>query len=49
MKSKIYISRNGSVTHLRHRRAKNGNLCKAMPIKDGDLFIGKELIEQFKI
>ena len=49
MKSKIFISSNGAVTHLRYRRAKNGSLCKAIPIKDDDLFKGKELIEQYKI
>jgi len=49
MKSKINISSNGSVTHLRYRRAKNGSLCKAIPVRDDDLFIGKELIEQYGI
>ena len=49
MKSKIYISSTGSVTHLRYRRAKNGSLCKAIPIRDDDIFIGKELIEQYGI
>ena len=49
MKSKIYISNNGSVTHLRYRRAKNGSLCKAIPVRDDDLFIGKELLEQYGI
>jgi hypothetical protein len=49
MKSKINISSNGSVTHLRYRRAKNGSLCKAIPVRDDDFFIGKELIEQYGI
>lgn len=49
MKSKIYISSSGSLTHLRYRRAKNGSLCKAIPVRDDDLFIGKELIEKYGI
>ena len=42
MKSKIYISSNGSITHFEQQ-----SLAKA--IRDDDLFIGKELIEQYKI
>ena len=34
---------------MRYRRAKNGSLCKAIPIRDDDIFIGKELIEQYNI
>jgi hypothetical protein len=34
MKSKIFISSNVLVTHIRYRRAKNGSLCKAIPIRD---------------
>ena len=46
MKSKIYMPKNGSVTHLRYRRAKNGSLCRAIPIRNDGVFIGKELIEK---
>ena len=49
MKSIINFSNNSSVFHLRYRRAKNGSLCKAIPIRDDDQFIGKKLIEQYKI
>lgn len=49
MKSKIYFSNQGNVPHLRYRRAKNGSLCKAIPINDDDIFIAAEIIKQYRI
>ena len=49
VKSAINLSREGSNLHLRYRRAKNGTLCKAIPVKNFGEFIGKEIIDQYKI
>lgn len=49
MKSQLMFSTNGKTTHVRYRRAKNGSLCKAIPIQKDDIFIGKEIIEQYGI
>jgi integrase len=49
MKSKLYFSNRGSIMHLRYRRAKNGSLCRAIPVKNDNMFISKELIEKYKI
>lgn len=49
MKSKLYFSKNGNRTFLRYRRAKNGSLCKYIPIYNGDIFIGQEIINQYDI
>lgn len=49
IKSKIYFSNQGNVSHIRYRRAKNGSLCKAIPINDDDFFIAGEIIKQYKI
>ena len=49
MKSQLFISPNGNNLNARYRRAKNGSLCRAIPIQNDDIFIGKEIIEQYKI
>lgn len=49
MKSELFYSNQGDFLHIRYRRAKNGSLCKAIPIKDDDIFIGEEIIRQYKI
>jgi integrase len=48
-KAKLLYSINGNVLHLRYRRAKNGSLCRSIPVKNDELFIGKAIIEQYKI
>lgn len=48
-KSKINFSQNGNTVHIRYRRAKNGSLCKSIPINDDAIFIGKEIIAQYGI
>jgi integrase len=49
MKSKIYFSVDGNAIHARYRRAKNGSLCKIIPIQNDDIFIGMEIKNQHKI
>jgi site-specific recombinase XerD len=49
MKSRLQFSRNGSITHVNYRRAKNHSLCKSIPIEDDGIFIGKEIIDQYGI
>jgi site-specific recombinase XerD len=49
MKSKLYFSTNGDIKHVSYRRAKNGSLCKVIPIEDDKLFIGGEIIKQYNI
>ena len=49
MKAKLFFSQNGNLNHIRYRRAKNGSLCKSIPIYNGDIFIGQEIINQYKI
>lgn len=48
-KSVIYLSRNGSNTHVRYRRTKNNSLCKAIPIQNDYIFISEEIIEEYNI
>jgi integrase len=48
-KSTVNLSREGSVMHLRYRRAKNSTLCKAIPVRNFGVFIGQELIDQYNI
>ena len=47
MKSKLLFSTNGK--SFRYRRAKNGSLCKGIPVNVDDIFIGEEIIKQYKI
>lgn len=49
MKSQLNFSNNGDTSHVRYRRAKNGSLCKAIPIENDDIFIGEEIVNQYKI
>jgi integrase len=49
MKSKLHFSTQSNGLHLKYRRAKNGSLCRAIPIQNGDIFVGKEIIEQYHI
>jgi hypothetical protein len=42
MKSSLFFSTHANSTHIRYRRAKNGSLCKAIPIQNDDLFIGMD-------
>jgi hypothetical protein len=49
MKTKITLTKNGDLLHLKYRRAKNGSLCKAIPIKNDEVFIAKEIMNQYKI
>lgn len=48
-KSQLFFSSNGNYFHVRYRRAKNGSLCKSIPIRNDDIFIGEELIKEYKI
>ncbi len=47
MKSKLLFSANGK--SINYRRAKNGSLCRGIPINNDDIFIGEEIIKQYKI
>ncbi len=47
MKSKLLFSPNGK--SIKYRRAKNGSLCKGIPVNVDDIFIGEEIIKQYKI
>jgi len=49
MKSHLVYFTQGNSTHANYRRAKNGSLCRAIPIKQDGIFIGKEIINQYKI
>ncbi len=49
MKSELNFSQNGNAKHIRYRRAKNGSLCKAIPILNEEIFIGEEIINQYQI
>lgn len=47
MKSKLLFSIDGK--SIKYRRAKNGSLCKALPVTTDDIFIAQEIILQYKI
>jgi len=49
MKSDLNFSQNGNTLHIRYRRAKNGSLCKAIPIINEEIFIGEEIVNQYQI
>jgi integrase len=49
MKSELFFSQQGKITHVRYRRAKNNSLCKAIPIQNEGIFIGGEIIKQYGI
>lgn len=48
-KTELLFSTMGKTKHLKYRRAKNGSLCKAIPLQDDEIFIGKQIIEQYNI
>lgn len=47
MKSELLFSVDGK--SVKYRRAKNGSLCKAIPVKTDDIFIAEEIIKQYNI
>ena len=49
MKSQLHFSTHSNTLNAKYRRAKNGSLCRAIPIQNDGIFIGKEIIEQYKI
>jgi integrase len=49
MKSKLTIRNEDKVTHLSYRRAKNRSLCKGIPVLNNDVFITKEILEEYGI
>jgi integrase len=49
MKSKLFFTIKGRNKHVRYRRSKNDSLCKAIPLQDDEIFIGKQIIEDYGI
>jgi site-specific recombinase XerD len=49
MRSEMFFSLHGEVTHIKYRRSKNNSLCKAIPIQDDNFFIGGDIIKQYQI
>jgi integrase len=49
MKSKISILREGNFQFLKYRRAKNGSLCKGIPVEGDDVFIGNQIVKEYNI
>jgi site-specific recombinase XerD len=49
MKTKVQIKSNRNASYLSYRRAKNHSFCKAIPILNDEVFIAKEIIEEYKI
>jgi site-specific recombinase XerD len=49
MKSKLHFSTQSDGLLVKYRRAKNGSLCRAIPIQNEDIFVSKEIIEQYHI
>lgn len=48
-KSKIELNWHNLTPHLSYRRSKNNNKCKGILLINTEYFIGKEIIEQYKI
>lgn len=48
-KSQLLFATKGKTLHVKYRRAKNGSLCKAIPLQEDDIFIGQQIIEQYNI
>ena len=48
-KSQLLFATTGKTKHVKYRRAKNGSLCKAIPLQEDDIFIGQQIIEQYNI
>lgn len=49
MKSVLYFNRGESVRYMNYRRAKTNSLCVGIPIINDGIFIGKDIIDQYKI
>lgn len=49
MKSKLNIWVNNDIEYISYRRAKNASLCNCIPIINDEIFIGGEIIKQYKI
>ncbi len=48
-KTSITLTKQGSLVHLKYRRAKNGSLCKGIPVSNDDIFIAAQIIDDYKI
>lgn len=48
-KSELYLSTQGQTTSMQYRRAKNGSLCKGIPIRNDGFLIAAEIIKQYRI
>lgn len=48
-KTRVILSNSGDKRHLSYKRAKNGNLCRAIPVMNNGIFISKQIIEQYNI
>jgi integrase len=48
-KSKIGLYRSGDTTCIQYRRAKCQTLCTGIPVDNDDVFIGKQIIEEYGI
>jgi site-specific recombinase XerD len=48
-KSMLTIRNEDKVTHMSYRRAKNRSLCKGIPVLNNDVFITKDLIQEYGI
>jgi len=49
IKSSINFNGRNGLQHISYRRAKNGSLCKAIPIKEDNIFISKQIVDQYRI
>jgi site-specific recombinase XerD len=49
LQSKLSFKTHGKIMHMRYRRAKTGSLCKAIPIRNDDIFIAEEILAQYNI
>ena len=49
IKSTLTIRKDGTITHLSYRRAKNRSLCKGIPVVDNEVFIKNEIIQEYGI
>ncbi|NLD49141.1 MAG: tyrosine-type recombinase/integrase [Clostridiaceae bacterium] len=48
-KSILYFSENDGFPTIKYRRAKNGSLCRTIPINNDGIFISEEIMEQYNI
>ena len=49
IKTTINFNGRNGLQHISYRRAKNGSLCKAIPIKEDNIFISKQIVDQYGI